>query len=180
MKTYKSHLDYLLVIFKERKKSIEYSIDCNEKRNDALMTKYFKGKLDNIDDVIENIEWVIENDEKIHVENQLFTKRKRVSSLDVKHLHHLPDYLQNKRVQVSKELIINELSLSFKSSNEYPHPSIFSDGHYDECSYCSWFIDGVEYNEHNSSHEEVLKILNNIIDEDKSTIVEVEYSDGCC
>ena len=99
MKIYESHLDYLLIILKERRKSIEFSIKCNDEENRELMVKYFKGKLDNINDTIEDIEWVIENDTKIQVENELFTKRKKASSLDVKYLSQMPDYLQHKKFQ---------------------------------------------------------------------------------
>lgn len=180
MHIYKSHLDYLLIILKERKKSIEYSIKCNEEENRELMVKYFKGKLDNINDTIEGIEWVINNDSEIPVENELFTKRKKASSLDVKHLNNMPDYLQNKKVPVCKELIKNEISYSFKPSNEYPNPSIFSDGHYDENSSCIWYIDDIEYNFGSISHNNLVQKLTDIIDNDKDSKVEVIYSDGCC
>ncbi len=179
MHIYKSHLDYLLIILKERRKSIEYSIKCNEEENRELMVKYFKGKLDNINDTIEDIEWVIENDTKIQVENELFTKRKKVSPLDVNWLHHMPDYLQGKKVPVSRELIKNEIYCPFKPSNEYPNPSIFSDGHYDEDSSCTWYIDDIEHYYNNSSHSEVINKLIDIIKNNKDTKVEVIYSDGC-
>lgn len=180
MRTHESHLHYLIEIFNERKKSIEFSIKCNEEANNSIMAKYFKGKLDNLEDVIEDIEWIINNDTKILVKNQLFTKRKKVSSLDIKYLNNIPDYLQNKKVQVSKELIKNEIYYSFKSSNEYPSPSIFSDGHYDESSSCKWYIDGIEHYYNNSSHNDVINKLIDIIDNDKDSKVEVIYSDGCC
>ena len=41
-------------IFNERKKSIEFSIKCNEEANNSIMAKYFKGKLDNLEDVIKD------------------------------------------------------------------------------------------------------------------------------
>lgn len=180
MKTYESHLHYLVEIFNKRKKSIEFSIKCNEEANNSIMATYFEGKLDNIEDVIKNILWIINNDTEILVQNQLFTKRKKASSLDVKHLNNMPDYLQSKKVQVSKELIKNEISCTFKPSNEYPNPSIFSDGHYDESSSCKWYIDGIEHYYNNSSHSEVINELTDIIYNDKDIKVEVIYSDGCC
>lgn len=180
MHIYKSHLHYLVIILKERRKSIEFSIKCNEEENREMLVEYFKGKLDNINDTIEDIEWVIDNDTKIPVENELFTKRKKASSLDVKYLNNMPDYLQGKKVPVCKELIENEISYSFNPSNEYPNPSIFSDGHYDENSSCKWYIDSVEHYYHNSSHSEVINKLTDIIENNKDAKVEVIYSDGCC
>lgn len=180
MRTYDSHLHYLVEIFNEIKKSIEFSIKYNEEENNIMMANYFKGKLDNIKDCIENISWIIDNDSKILVENQLFAKRKKASSLDVKYLNNMPDYLQNKKVQVSKELIKNEISHSFVPTNEYPRPSIFSDGHYDESSSCTWYIDEIKYDFGNSSHDGVVNLLADIVNNDKCAKVEVIYSDGCC
>ena len=111
---------------------------------------------------------------------ELFTKRKKASSLDIKYLNQMPDYLQGKKVPVSRELIKNEIYWPFKPSNEYPNPSIFSDGHYDESSSCIWYIDDIEYNFGSISHNNLVQKLTDIIDNDKDSKVEVIYSDGCC
>lgn len=93
------------------------------------------------------------------------------------HIHHLEEDLIT---LVSPILVKN--ALNFHVSDEYPYPSIWTDGHYDESSDHRWFVNDKEYRQGCDLYgeEQLIELLNNYVNGNDNLRVEAMYNDGSC